>query len=351
MVTNLGLIALVIAALVAIYAFVMAILGGAQQRPAYVESARRAAVVVMPLLTLTCLTIITSNLVGDYSLEYTYRVSNSTTPTFLRITALWGGQNGSILFWNWLMSLYIFFVFLRPWKSKRDLLPWVIAVSIGTQAFFILLTIFFANPFARLFADAAGNVTPAIFQPAGSLPYRAADGQGLNPLLRHPGMISHPLMLYLGFVGLVIPFAYAIAAMIAKNKTNSWIIAMRRPTLVAWLFLSMGLLLGARWAYDVLGWGGYWGWDPVENSALLPWLTATAFLHSVIIQEKRGMFKIWNMVLIVLTFCLMIIGTFFTRTGLISSVHAFAKSSLGVPFLLFVAIVLVGSVGLMIDRS
>ena len=150
MVTDLGLIALVIAALVAIYAFVMAILGGTQQRPAYVESARRAAVVVMPLLTLACFAIIYSNLAGDYSVEYTYRVSNSTTPAFLRITALWGGQNGSILFWNWLMSLYIFFVFLRPWRSNRDLLPWVIAVSIGTQAFFILLTIFFANPFARL---------------------------------------------------------------------------------------------------------------------------------------------------------------------------------------------------------
>src|SRR5512143_2254287 len=351
MVTNLGLIALVIAALVAIYAFVMAILGGAQQRPAYVESARRAAVVVMPLLTLACFAIIYSNLVGDYSVEYTYRVSNSTTPTFLRITALWGGQNGSILFWNRLMSLYIFFVFLRPWKSNRDLLPWVIAVSIGTQAFFILLTIFFANPFARLFVDAAGNVTPAVFQPAGLLPFRAADGQGLNPLLRHPGMIIHPPMLYLGFVGLVIPFSYAMGALLAKNKTDSWIRAMRRPTLVAWLFLSLGLLLGARWAYDVLGWGGYWGWDPVENSALLPWLVATAFLHSVIIQEKRGMFKIWNMILIVLAFCLMVLGTFVTRTGVISSVHSFARSSLGVPFLGFTAAVLVGSIVLVAMRS
>jgi cytochrome c-type biogenesis protein CcmF len=351
MIIDLGLIALVIAALTAIYAFVMAILGGTQKRPAYIESARRAAVVVMPLLTLTCLTIIYSNLVGDYSLEYTYRVSNDTTPTFLRITALWGGQNGSILFWNWLMSIYIFFVFLRPWKSNRDLLPWVIAVSIGTQAFFILLTIFFANPFARLFSDVTGNVSPAIFQPAGSLPFRAADGQGLNPLLRHPGMIIHPPMLYLGFVGLVIPFAYAMAALIAKNKTNSWIIAMRRPTLVAWLFLSLGLLLGARWAYDVLGWGGYWGWDPVENSALLPWLTTTAFLHSVIIQEKRGMFKIWNMILIVLSFCLMVLGTFVTRTGVISSVHSFARSSLGVPFLGFTAAALIGSFALIALRS
>jgi cytochrome c-type biogenesis protein CcmF len=351
MVTDLGLIALVIAALAAVYSFVMAILGGNQKRPDYTESARRAAVVVMPLLTLACLAIIASNLAGDYSLEYTYRVSNSTTPTFLRITALWGGQNGSILFWNWLMSLYIFFVFLRPWKSNRDLLPWVIAVAIGTQAFFILLTIFFANPFARLFADVTSDVKPFIFPPAGWQPFTANDGQGLNPLLRHPGMIIHPPMLYLGFVGLVIPFAYAMGALLAKNKTNSWIIAMRRPALVSWLFLSLGLLLGARWAYDVLGWGGYWGWDPVENSALLPWLTLTAFLHSVIIQEKRGMFKIWNMILIVLSFCLMILGTFVTRTGVISSVHSFARSSLGVPFLGFTAAALIGSVALIALRS
>ncbi|HTP09114.1 MAG TPA: cytochrome c-type biogenesis CcmF C-terminal domain-containing protein [Anaerolineae bacterium] len=350
MIANLGLIALGLAALAAIYSLVAAIVGGRQKRPDYIESARRAAVVVMPLLTLACLAIIASNLTGDYSLEYTYRVSNDTTPTFLRITALWGGQNGSILFWNWLMSLYIFFVFLRPWKSNRDLLPWVIAVSIGTQAFFILLTIFFANPFARLFIDTTGNISSAVFQPAGLSPFRYPDGQGLNPLLRHPGMIIHPPMLYLGFVGLVIPFAYAMAALIAKNKTNSWIIAMRRPILVAWLFLSMGLLLGARWAYDVLGWGGYWGWDPVENSALLPWLAATAFLHSVIIQEKRGMFKVWNMILIVLSFCLMIYGTFVTRTGVISSVHSFARSSLGIPFVTFVGIVFLGSAILIVLR-
>ncbi len=343
MAADLGLIALVIAALSAIYACVMAIRGGRQKRPDWIESARRAAIVVMPLLTLAGLTIIYSNFVGDYSLEYTYRVSNSTTPAFLRITALWGGQNGSVLFWNWLMSLYIFFVFLRPWKANRDLLPWVIAVSLGTQAFFLLLTLFFANPFARLFTDATGQLSAAIFQPAGLLPYRAPDGQGLNPLLRHPGMIIHPPMLYLGFVGLVIPYSYAMAALLAKNKTDSWIRAMRRPTLVAWLFLSLGLLLGARWAYDVLGWGGYWGWDPVENSALLPWLATTAFLHSVVIQEKRGMFKVWNMILIVLAFCLMVVGTFVTRTGVISSVHAFARSSLGIPFLGFTALVLVGS--------
>ena len=351
MVADLGFITLILSALTALYSVVAAVMGGVQKRYALVESARRAAIVVMPLLTIACLTIIYSNLVGDYSIEYTYRTSNDSTPTFLRITALWGGQNGSILFWNWLMSIYIFFTFWKQWRTNRDLLPWTLAVSMGTQAFFLLLVIFFANPFARLWVGAAGNVGAAVFQPAGMRPYTAPDGQGLNPLLRHPGMIIHPPMLYLGFVGLTIPFAYAMAAMIARNKTDSWIRASRRATLVAWLFLSLGLLLGARWAYDVLGWGGYWGWDPVENSALLPWLTATAFLHSVIIQEKRGMFKIWNMVLILLSFCLMVLGTFVTRTGVISSVHSFARSSLGIPFLSFVAVVFVGSVGLIISRS
>ena len=351
MVPDIGLITLALATLASLYALITAAIGGQQKRPDLIESARRAVVVVMPLLTIACLTIIISNLVGDYHVEYTYRTSNSATPTFLRITALWGGQNGSMLFWNWLMSIFLFFTFLRPWKTNRDLLPWTIVVAIGTQAFFLLLVIFFANPFSRLWIDAAGNVTPALFQPAGLRAFTALDGTGLNPLLRHPGMIIHPPMLYLGFVGLTIPFAYAMAAMLARNKTDSWIRASRRATLIAWLFLSMGLLLGARWAYDVLGWGGYWGWDPVENSALLPWLTATAFLHSVIIQEKRGMFKIWNMVLILLSFCLMILGTFVTRTGVISSVHSFARSSLGFPFLSFTALVFIGSVGLIISRS
>ena len=351
MVADIGLITLILAALCALYALATSIVGGSQKRYDLIESARRATIMVAPLLTLACLTIIYSNLVGDYSLEYTYRVSNSTTPTLLRITALWGGQNGSILFWCWLMSLYIFFTFRKPWTTNRDLLPWTIAVAIGTQAFFILLVLVYANPFNRLWLDAAGNMSAALFQPTGMTPYTALDGTGLNPLLRHPGMIIHPPMLYLGFVGLTIPFSYAIASMLARNKTDSWIHASRRAALVAWLFLSLGLLLGARWAYDVLGWGGYWGWDPVENSALLPWLTATAFLHSVIIQEKRGMFKIWNMVLILLSFCLMVLGTFVTRTGVISSVHSFAKSALGVPFLAFTALIFVGSAALIINRA
>jgi cytochrome c-type biogenesis protein CcmF len=351
-ITNLGLITLVLAFAAAVYGVVTAVSGARERRPEWIASARNAALVIAPLLTIACLLIIASNLTDNYNLEYTYRVSNRATPTILKITSLWGGQNGSVLFFSWLMSIFVFLLFVKEWRGNRELQPWVLAVSLGIQLFFLVLVMFFANPFARMWLGADGEVTAALFQPAGTSAFIPTDGQGLNPLLRHPGMIIHPPMLYLGFVGLTIPYSFAMAALIGGSTASdaSWIKATRRWTLVAWVFLSMGLLLGARWAYDVLGWGGYWGWDPVENSALLPWLTATAFLHSVMIQEKRGMFKVWNMILIVLTFCLMVLGTFVTRTGVISSVHSFARSSLGVPFLIFVVLVLIGSAALLIRR-
>jgi len=349
---DIGLITLVLAFLAALYSVGAAVRGAHDKRPAWVDSARRAALVVAPLLTIACLAIIASNLSNNFNLEYTYRVSSLSMPTALKFTSLWGGQNGSVLFFGWLMSVFVFFLFVREWRGNRTLQPWVLVVSMGTQLFFLVLTMFFANPFARLWLGAGGTPIAAVFQPANTLAWTPPDGQGLNPLLRHPGMIIHPPMLYLGFVGLTIPYAFGMAALIGGSTASdaAWIRATRRWTLVAWGFLSMGLLLGGRWAYDVLGWGGYWGWDPVENSALLPWLTATAFLHSVMIQEKRGMFKIWNMILIILTFCLMILGTFVTRTGVISSVHSFARSSLGVPFFLFTATVLIGSAALVIWR-
>jgi cytochrome c-type biogenesis protein CcmF len=351
-IVDLGLIALVLAFASAAYSVGAAMYGASNKRREWVASARYAALVIAPLLTIACAAIVISNLTNNYNLEYTYRVSNRAQQIALKFTSLWGGQNGSVLFFGWLMSLFVFGLFVREWRGNRELQPWVSAVALGTQLFFLFLALFFANPFARLWATQDGNVIPAVLQPAGALPFTPPDGQGLNPLLRHPGMIIHPPMLYLGFVGLTIPYAFGMAALIGGSTASdaAWIKATRRWTLVAWLFLSLGLLLGGRWAYDVLGWGGYWGWDPVENSALLPWLTATAFLHSVVIQEKRGMFKVWNMILIILTFCLMILGTFVTRTGVISSVHSFARSALGAPFLGFTALVLVGSAALVIWR-
>ncbi|MER3545197.1 MAG: cytochrome C biogenesis protein [Chloroflexota bacterium] len=351
MIADLGLWATALAFACAVYAVAASLYGARRSQPVWVESARNAAVAVLPLLTLASLTVIVSLVRGDFHLAYVVNTSNRAMPTFLKVTALWGGQNGSILFWSWLMSAFAFGVMLRKWDRDRELMPYVIAVTMITQAFFIGLVLFFANPFAKYWELPSGDIVSAVLPPAGALPFRAADGNGLNPLLRHPGMIAHPPMLYLGFVGFTIPYAFAIAALLAGGyRSDAWIRTTRRWTLAAWLFLSLGLLLGGRWAYDVLGWGGYWGWDPVENAAFLPWLTGTAFLHSVMIQEKRGMLKVWNMVLIILTYCLVILGTFITRTGVISSVHAFARSEIGVPFFIFVGAALVGSVALLISR-
>ena len=351
-IVDIGLIALALAFASAAYAVAAAVRGARHKRPDWIESARHATLAIAPLLTIACFAIIISNLSNNYNLEYTYRVSSRATPAILKFTSLWGGQNGSILFFSWLMSLYVFFLLVKPWRGNRELQPWVIAVALGTQLFFLFLVMFYANPFARWWQGADGQTIAAVFQPAGATPFTPPDGQGLNPLLRHPGMIIHPPMLYMGFVGLTIPYAFGMAALLGGSTASdaSWIKATRRWTLVAWGFLLLGLLLGGRWAYDGLGWGGYWGWDPVENSALLPWLTATAFLHSVMIQEKRGMFKVWNMILIILTFSLMVLGTFVTRTGVISSVHSFARSALGGPFLAFVALILVGSAAVLIAR-
>jgi cytochrome c-type biogenesis protein CcmF len=217
-------------------------------------------------------------------------------------------------------------------------------------AFFLILSIFVENPFISFWQTPTGNITTAMFQPVGTSLFIPPDGNGLNPLLRHPGMIVHPPMLYLGFVSFVIPYAFAIAALITGRTDDRWIRITRRWTLVAWLFLSLGLVLGAWWAYDVLGWGGYWGWDPVEIAAFMPWLTGTAFLHSVMIQEKRGMLKQWNMVLIILTYDLVIFGTFLTRSGVLSSVHAFAQSAIGPLFFGFIGITFVASLSLLSRR-
>jgi cytochrome c-type biogenesis protein CcmF len=357
MVTDVGLFALALAFFACLYAGVLAIAGAERRNPAWVASARNAAMVVFPLTLLAAAAVVYANLADDYSLEFAVNVSNRVQPWYLKITALWGGQNGSILFWALLMSLYIFALMwtargnrLLAGREAAPLLPWVILVCVITNGFFLGLVLFLANPFARLWQLSSGDVVAAVFAPAGALPFIAPDGNGLNPLLRHPGMIIHPPMLYMGFTGMVIPFAFAIAALITGRTDDVWVRQTRRWTLGAWLFLGLGLAIGGRWAYDVLGWGGYWGWDAVENSSLLPWLTSAAFLHSVMIQEKRGMFKAWNMLLIILTYALVILGTFVTRTGIISSVHAFARSSIGPPFLAFVGLTLLGSAALMVWR-
>jgi cytochrome c-type biogenesis protein CcmF len=248
------------------------------------------------------------------------------------------------------MAAFAGAVGLRKWNRDKEYLAGVTVVCLLTLAFFIGLTLWVENPFARWWEFADGSQVSAVFRPAETLPVFPSDGRGLNPLLRHPGMIIHPPMLYLGFVSFVIPFAFAIAALISGRNDERWVRLARRWALIGWLFLSLGLLLGGRWAYDVLGWGGYWGWDPVEIAALMPWLSGTAFLHSVMVEEKRGLLKRWNTALIVLTYCLVIFGTFLTRSGVLSSVHAFAQSSIGPLFFGYIAFAFLASLALVAWR-
>ncbi len=352
MLAEIGLIALTIAFLFSLYATFGSLYGGMYGRPLWVDSARNASLLLFPLLTIPVLVIVYSLYVYNFSLSYVYDVSSRSMSSFLRVTALWGGQQGSVLFWAWLMAAFVGVVLLRKWERDRELMPYVIFVAMLTTTFFVGVVLFITNPLMRLWhVPGAQALTQALFQPANAMPYLPEDGNGLNPLLRHFGMIGHPPTTYLGFTGFVIPFAYAMAALITgQSRRDEWILATRRWTLFAWIFLSIGLLLGGRWAYDVLGWGGFWGWDPVENAMLMPWLTGTAFLHSVMMTEKRGMMKKWNMALIILTYSLSLFGTFITRTGVISSVHAFSKTALGPAFFAFIGITFLGSITILYLR-
>jgi cytochrome c-type biogenesis protein CcmF len=350
MIADFGFGVLVVSFLVTLYSVFAAIYGEFKKLPAMVESARRAMLLTWPLLTITAGVLIYLLVNDHYEVQFVYEVTSRSMPTYLKVTAWWGGQAGSLLFWSWLMSAFASLVTLRKWDRDREFLPWVIVVASVTMAFFIGMNLFFENPFSQLYQTFDGDIQPHTFRPADSILFTPRDGQGLNPLLRHPGMVIHPPMLYLGFVSFVIPYAFALAALITGRTDDRWIRLTRRWALWAWLFLSAGLVLGGRWAYDVLGWGGYWGWDPVEIAAFMPWLTGTAFLHSVMIQEKRGMMKHWNMLLIILTYDLVIFGTFLTRSGVLSSVHAFAQSAIGPLFFAFIGLTLITSIALLIHR-
>lgn len=353
MLAEIGLITLLLAFIASLYAIVAAVLG-ARRSEALVLSARNAALLVFPLILVANGVLLAGLMTEQYQISYVWAVTDPATPDFFRITALWGSQDGSLLFWNLLMSGFVTAALVLNWRSQRRLMPYVIAYSLAIQAFFLFLSLFFENPFTRYWIGPAQTVIESALQPAGTIAAPAqslaASANGLNPLLRHFGMIIHPPMLYLGFTGFTIPFAFAMAALASGDLSTNWIKATRRWTLVAWLFLGLGLILGGRWAYDVLGWGGYWGWDPVENAAFLPWLIGTAFLHSVMIQEKRGMLKLWNMWLVLFTFSAVIFGTFATRSGLIDSVHSFAESEIGIPMFVFWAGITLISVGLMLWR-
>src|SRR5512135_1530216 len=349
MIAYIGFGVLAITFLVTLYSIFAAVYGEYSKSAALVESARRAMLLTWPLLTLTAGILIYLLLNNHFEVQFVYEVTSRSMPAYLKVTAWWGGQAGSLLFWSWLMSAFASLVTLRKWDRDREFLPWVIVVACVTIAFFVGMNVFFENPFAQLYQTMSG-VAAHTFRPTDGVLFTPDDGRGLNPLLRHPGMIIHPPMLYLGFVSFVIPYAFAIAALITGRTDDRWIRVTRRWTLWAWLFLSFGLVLGSRWAYDVLGWGGFWGWDPVEIAALMPWLTGTAFIHSVMIQEKRGLLKHWNMILVILTYALVIFGTFLTRSGVLSSVHAFAQSAIGPLFFAFIVLTFAVSLRLLIMR-
>ena len=332
MTAGIGSACLVVALLTSLYAAGAALAGARTRRRELVTSARRAFYCVAGLVVLAVVLLQAAYVRTDLTFDLVARNSSEDTPLFYKLTAMWSSQEGSLLLWALLLSVYSSVVLFVTRRRMRDIVPYATAVLGGVTAFFLsLMTVFGENPFNTLASP-------------------PAQGAGLEPLLRHPAMAIHPPMLYSGYVGFAIPFAFAIGALAVRRADADWIRATRRFALVAWTFLTCGILLGALWSFSELGWGGYWAWDPVENASLMPWLLGTAFLHSVMVQEKRGMLKTWNVTLIVGAFVMALLGTFLVRSGILDSIHAFGASTLGRPFLIFIGVVLFGSVILIVSR-
>src|SRR5213083_1723497 len=327
---DLGRAALVTSFLLLVYALVAGSFAAWQGRRRLAESAQNALIGSFAASAVASAVLLIALARHDFSFRYVADHTSRELPLGYTLTAFWGGQEGSLLLWLLVLTGYSVAAVLTARRAGREVIAWVVPTLGLVGTFFALLLVFVANPFATQAA--------------------VADGAGLNPSLQNPYMAIHPPMLYLGYVGLTVPFAFAMGALLARRTDERWIVATRRWTLAAWAFLGLGQLLGAHWAYVEIGWGGYYAWDPVENAALMPWLAATAFLHSVMIQEKRGMLKVWNMVLVALAFCLSIFGTFLTRSGVVSSIHSFSQSPIGGWFLGFIVLVAVGSTALIIWR-
>jgi cytochrome c-type biogenesis protein CcmF len=329
---SVGSVALALAFLTTIFAAAAALAGRHGDRR-WVDRSRRAVYAVLALLTLCVVLLEIAFARDDFSYNIVQQHSSIETPTFYKLAAMWSSQEGSLLLWAWVLSIAASLALFATRDKLREIVPYATAVMAGIATFFTGLMLF------------AGGVNPfATLSPA------PADGIGLNPLLQHPSMMIHPPMLYSGYVAFTIPFAFAVGALITRRLDAEWIRATRRFALIAWAFLGLGLLLGARWSYTELGWGGYWAWDPVENAALMPWLAGTAFLHSIMVQEKRGMLKVWNACLIVATFSLALLGTFLVRSGVLQSIHAFGDSTVGPYILGLIAVVLLGSTALIVSR-
>jgi cytochrome c-type biogenesis protein CcmF len=324
-----GSFTLLLAFVCAAYAFVGGIAAILTRHPLLVKSTRQAGMATCVLIFIATFSLEYLLFSDNFSQAYVVSHSNRDLSAFYKVAALWSGQEGSLLFWSFLLSIYIISVLIAYRNKNGELMPYVGVVLAGVQIFFLTLNNFVENPFKTLATVGASGMLE---------PFTRMDGNGLNPLLQYPEMVIHPPNLYSGYTGFTIPFAFALAALLARYPGEKWIHLTRKWTMVAWCFQSLGILLGAHWAYAVLGWGGYWGWDPVENASLLPWLTGTAFLHSVMMQEKRGMMKVWNVWLVFCTFLLCILGTFLTRSGVVSSVHAFANSHIGPWFVGFLMV-------------
>jgi cytochrome c-type biogenesis protein CcmF len=328
---GLGYACLLLALAVCLYGIGASLYGVRSGRVEFSESGRRAVYALAGILTVAFAVLELAFLRNDFAFNTVADTSSRTTPAFYRGAAVWSSQEGSLLLWAWLLSLWASLALFLTRRRMRDIAAYATAILLGFAAFFISLMIFYANPFA--------TTRPA-----------PVEGVGLDPLLRFPTMMIHPPMLYSGYTLCTIPLAFGMGALLARRVDADWIKAIRRFAFAAWLFLGVGILLGARWSYSELGWGGYWGWDAVENASLMPWLTGTAFLHSLMIQEKRGMLKVWNVSLVLATGTLAIMGTFLVRSGVLNSIHAFGGATLGVPFVCLIAVLLAGSIYLVVSR-
>jgi cytochrome c-type biogenesis protein CcmF len=328
---GLGFACLVLALVVCAYGIGASLYGVRSGRVEFSESGRRSLYALALVLTVAMAVLEVAFLSNDFAFNTVADTSSRTTPALYRAAAVWSSQEGSLLLWAWLMSLWSSLALFLTRKHLRDVAAYATAIMLGFGAFFVALMVFYANPFA--------TTHPA-----------PPEGVGLDPLLRFPTMMIHPPMLYSGYTLCTIPFAFGMGALLARRVDADWIKAIRRFAMAAWMFLGIGILLGALWSYSELGWGGYWGWDAVENASLMPWLTGTAFLHSLMIQEKRGMLKVWNVSLVLATGTLAIMGTFLVRSGILDSIHAFGGHTLGVPFVCLIAVMIAGSIYLVVSR-
>ncbi len=328
---GLGFACLLLALAVCVYGIGASLYGVRSGRVEFLVSGRRAVYALAGILTVAFLVLEVAFLRNDFAFNTVADTSSRTTPAFYRAAAVWASQEGSLLLWAWLLSLWSSLALFLTRRRLRDVAGYATAILLGFGGFFVALMVVYADPFA--------TTSPV-----------PVEGVGLDPLLRFPTMMIHPPMLYSGYTLCTIPLAFGMGALLARRVDADWIKAVRRFAFAAWLFLGVGILLGARWSYSELGWGGYWGWDAVENASLMPWLTGTAFLHSLMLQEKRGMLRVWNVSLVLATGTLAIMGTFLVRSGILSSIHAFGGATLGVPFVVLIAVLIASSIYLVVSR-